>query len=143
MESLLGSLTAPQPQMESSLRWTPCSDFLAENLHKCRFWLPTQSFEEIARIKSLLPSLRVFFPSKATSISMQVSLARMFGRARILKRVHLILSFDPASLHSGTKITSCLSQMQLLNIQVKSVCVMMIPSFWLVQVGKIYDALQF
>lgn len=109
--------------MESSLGWTPCTDFLAENLRKCRFWLPTQSFEEIALIKSLLPSPRVFFPPKATNVSVQVSLARVFSRAGILKRLHLILTLDPAGLPSGTKITSCHSQTQLLNIQVKSVCV--------------------
>lgn len=55
---------------------------------------------------------RFFFPSKATSVSMQVSLARMFGRKHILKKFYLILTFDPASLHSGAKITSCLTQMQ-------------------------------
>lgn len=63
---------------------------------------------------------------------MQEGLARMFGRAYILKRVYLILTFDPASLHSGTKITNCLSQMQLLNSEVRGVSVMMVPSFWLV-----------
>jgi len=61
---------------------------------------------------------------------MQVSVARVFSRAGIWKTVNLILTFEPAGLHLGTKITSCLRQTQLLNSQVKSVCVTMIPSFW-------------
>lgn len=109
--------------MASSLGWTPCTDFLAENLRKCRFWLPTQSFKEIAPLKSLLPYPRGCFSPRATSVSVQVSVARLFSRAGIWKRVHLILTFDPAGPHSGTKITSCLRQMRLLNIHVESVCV--------------------